>query len=166
MSSVSGTSSSVSTTAYPSTLALIDVKTASELVYITNASSPVSGGNRLLINNLVLTPIVPINFPAIVLLKAPCEYLFDVKISIMSDNGNYLAFFATYRMAQLTPGGALVYSAPVLAFLNDSSTATGSNLVVFAKNPTLDAIDMQINPTNGGNMTCSVWLEIFNDRDF
>lgn len=162
----SGTSSNVSTTVYPITPAIVDVKTGSELIYMNDISSPCSGGNKISIVNRIITSTTPISFPAIIQLKAPCTYIVDTKISIMSDNGNILAFFGTYRMNQLIPGGTFTLSAPSLPFLNNSSTATGSNLVVYTKNPLTDSVDLELNPTNGGTMTCSVWIEIFNDVDF
>lgn len=148
-----------------------DIKTGGEVTYIKDLaaiSSECNTANTVAINinsTSNQTVVTPISFPALIPLKAPCNYTVSVMISAMSDNGNTLSFYAVYKMGQLTAGGALTYVAPI-PILNSSSTVTVGDLVTFTKNPTTDTIDLTFNPTNGGQLTFRIAIELINDVNF
>lgn len=144
-----------------------DVKTGGESIYAID--TPVDGtcvaSNRLYVKKSSISSIVPIVFPSVFALKAPCTYTVDVMLSVQSDNGNALAFYATYKIGQLEAGGPLIYSAPS-PLLNSSTTVTVGDLVTITKNPDSDTVDFALNPTNGGIMTACLGVQVFNNSDF
>ena len=148
-----------------------DIKTGAEVTYIKDlaaSSFECNTANTIAVNiNIVSnqTVVTPIFFPSVIPLKAPCNYTVSLMMSCMSDNGNTLTFYAVYKMGQLTPGGALTYNAPI-PIINSSTTVTVGDLVTFTKNPLSDTIDLTVNPTNGGQLTGRIAIELINDVNF
>lgn len=143
------------------------IKTGAEMtsIYDISAQNFTNCASNRMYVKLPVTSLTASNaFTACIPLKAPCTYLVNVKMSVLSDTGGQWVYWAPYRMTQTVSGGAVSIFTPLPALINDPP---GTNVFAFSKTPGFDSVDLLVVANVGGSVfNIVLGLEIFCNKNF
>jgi hypothetical protein len=148
---------------------LTNITSGSDMIYKSSIDATIgqSCAQNKAVYRVVVQNSTVIAIPALIPLKALCAYIVSVKWSAISPSGAYTFYDRSDYIIQAVAGGALTQGI-ITSSPNSITSAGATSTLVYSKNATQDAIDvnMALTGTGSGLTTSVVEFEVFSNRLF